>query len=365
MAKHFAGQEPEDELQPVHNANGQDPELEMSGESMQSEQSPSYANGQDPESETPSANVKKVQPVRDPIGKRESKNNMTSNILIIVGVLLLIIAGVIFAINTMNYRKIDDENKRVAEYAKLTDDGEQPPVVDWAALKAMNPDVVGWLQIPGTIVNYPVFKSDDNDFYLHHAPDRSESIGGAVFMDYENTSPGMVDPQTIVYGHHMRNGSQFKPVADMDNQELFDGVKTVWYVTEGGAFKLAPLFLYYVNENDTEVRQFQFQSPDAFHAYLNKYLGEAKTRRPDVETAVNAVGHVLTLSTCNYYDGYGRTLLVCAPKSEIPGMPEYQPAPAPAAPSQNDAQPEGQGNEEGGGAETAEAATDAGDGSLE
>ena len=343
MAKHFSEPVHEEEEQPSRGTSGRDSALD-----------------------SPVDDVKSVKPVRDPIDKPPSKNNMTSNILIVVGVLLLIIAGVIFAINTMNYRKIDDENKRVAEYAKLTDDGEQPPVVDWEALKAMNPDVVGWLQIPGTIVNYPVFKSDDNDYYLHHAPDRSESIGGAVFMDYEGTSPGMVDPQTIIYGHHMRNGSQFKPIADMDNQELFDGVKTVWYVTEGGAFKLAPLFLFYTNEEDTEVRQFQFQNPDEFRAYLNKYLAAAKTRRSDVEAAVNAVSHVLTLSTCNYYDGYGRTLLVCAPKSEIPGMPEYQPAPPAApAPAQSESQPEGQSNEGGGGTETPETVTEAEEGYME
>lgn len=342
MAKHFSTPVPEEDEEPVRDNSRQDPVIG-----------------------TPAEDIKSVQPVRDPIEKREPKNNMMSNILIVVGVLLLIIAGVIFAINTMNYRKIDDENKRVAEYAKLTDDGEQPPVVDWAALKEMNPDVVGWLQIPGTIVNYPVFKSGDNDYYLHHAPDRSDSIGGAVFMDYENNSPGMVDPQTIVYGHHMRNGSQFKPVADMDSQELFDGVKTVWYVTEGGSYKLAPLFLYYTSEDDTEVRQFQFQSPEAFHAYLNKYLSGAKTRRSDAEAAVNAVSHVLTLSTCNYYDGYGRTLLVCAPKSEIPGMPEYQPAPAPAATTQEGGESQSEGNGEGGATENTEAASDTGEGAFE
>ena len=114
--------------------------------------------------------------------------------------------------------------------------GSGTPAIE-AALKAMNPDVVGWLQVPGTVVNYPVFQTDNNEYYLDHAPDRSDSIGGSVFLDYENSAPGMVDAQTIVYGHHMRNGSQFKQIADMDDQSLFDVVKTVWYVTEkNGAF---------------------------------------------------------------------------------------------------------------------------------
>ena len=150
MAKHFSGPGFEDDEKPARSESQRTSVPKTSAE-----------------------DIKSVKPVRDPIEKRRPNNNKMSNILIVVGVLLLIIAGVIFAINTMNYRKIDDENKRVAEYAKLTDDGEQPPVVDWAALKEMNPDIVGWLQIPGTIVNYPVFKSSDNDYYLHHAPDRS------------------------------------------------------------------------------------------------------------------------------------------------------------------------------------------------
>lgn len=250
-------------------------------------------------------------------GKPRKKNTL-SNILIVVGVALLLVAGGMYARNWWNYHQIDEGNERVAEYAKLSDDESTPPEVDWDALKAMNPDVVGWLQVPGTVVNYPVFQTTNNTFYLDHAPDRSESIGGAVFMDYENTPPGMMDPQTIIYGHHMRNGSQFKQIADMDDQTLFDGVKTVWYVTEKLNYELTPLFLFYTTEEDYDVRQFKFETDEEWRAYLKTYLGKAVTKRADAEQAIEKVSHVLTLSTCNYYDGYGRTLLVCALKSEMP-----------------------------------------------
>ena len=263
-----------------------------------------------------------------PTGKK--KSNTLSNILIVVGIALLLVAGGIYASNMMNYQKIDEENERVAEYAKLSGDENVPPEVDWEALKAINPDVVGWLQVPGTVVNYPVYQTGDNEYYLNHAPDRSESIGGAVFMDWECKAPGMVDAQTIVYGHHMRNGSQFKQIADMDDQTLFDGVKTVWYVTEQqGAFDLAPVFLYYTSEDDTEVRQFTFESDESFRQYLNTYFAKAVTKRADAEQILAQASHLFTLSTCNYYDGYGRTLLVCVPKSEVPGTPQYE-AMAPA-----------------------------------
>lgn len=248
---------------------------------------------------------------------RRRRNSIVSTLLIVVGVGLLIASAGIFGYNTYNYHKIDENNERVAEYVKLSDDDDTPPDVDWVALKAMNPDVVGWLRIPGTIVNYPVLHTDNNEYYLNHAPDRSDSIGGSVFMDFENTAPGMVDGQTIVYGHHMRNGSQFKQIADMDDQKLFDGIKTVWYVTENGVYNLEPLFLYYLNENDTEVRQFKFDDNDALHEYLRSYLRVAVSKRAGADAVIDKLSHVLTLSTCNYYDGYGRTLLVCALKSEV------------------------------------------------
>ncbi len=275
---------------------------------------------------------KQTTPSDSPQGDApKKKSNLVSNILIVVGVALLAVAAFIFIQNNQNYQKIDDENQRVAEYAKLSDDENTPPQVDWEALKAMNPNVVGWLQVPGTVVNYPVFQSTDNDYYLNRAPDRSESIGGSVFLDYECKAPGMVDAQTIVYGHHMRNGSQFKQIADMEDQKLFDTIKTVWYVTEKqGAYNLAPIFLYYTNEDDLDVRQFTFKNDDEFHKYLSDYFAKAQTKRADADKILPQLKHVFTLSTCNYYDGLGRTLLVCAPKSEIPGTPEYTAAQAEA-----------------------------------
>lgn len=317
MAKHMAPQ-----------PKSLDDELEIVEEWQEPQKTGAHAAQLDPELEpdpapAPTPEPKEAAKRRNPSKRKHS--NIVSNLLIVVGVVLLVVAGVIFFNNQRNYQKIDEENERVAVYAKLGDDDDQPPVVDWAALKEMNPDAVGWVQVPGTVINYPVFQAGDNDYYLSHAPDKSDSIGGSVFLDYENKAPGMVDAQSIIYGHHMRNGSQFKQIADMEQQELFDGVKTVWYVTENETYELAPLFLYYTSDSDTDVRQFTFEKDEDFRTYLKKYLGEARAKRSDVEQAIGEVRHVLTLSTCNYEDGYGRSLLVCAPKSEIPGMEEYDP----------------------------------------
>ena len=194
---------------------------------------------------------------------------------------------------------------------------------DWEGLKAINPDVVGWLYVPGTTIDYPVYQSTDNEHYLRHSATGDWLVSGQVFMDYQNTAPGMVDQQSIIYGHHMLDGTMFEQIAAMDSQDTFDDINTIWYVTEQGATELEPLLLYYTRADNQNVRQFSFDSPDAFHAYLQGLLGEAVTKSADASQVIAGTSHVLSLVTCNYYRDYymedgtnGRTVLVCVPKAE-------------------------------------------------
>jgi sortase B len=90
----------------------------------------------------------------------------------------------------------------------------------------------------------------------------------------------------------------------------------VWYVTEDQTYELEPLLVYYTDANDTTVRQFSFSSQSDFQSYLNGLLGKAVTKTADAEQIVGGTSKVLTMSTCNYIDGYGRTILVCVQKSE-------------------------------------------------
>ena len=251
---------------------------------------------------------------RDP---RKRRNRIISTLLFIVGIALIAAAVGMYGYSQWQYHEQDVENEKLAAYATVDDQGNQPPVVDWAALKAVNPEVVGWVQIPNTVVSFPVYQASDNDKYLHTNAEGNYSLGGQVFMDYQNLAPGMLDQQTIIYGHHLRNGAMFKPIADMDKQEAFDSVSTVWYVTEDANYELEPLFLYYTDENDTNVRVFDWTSEEEFHSYLSGLLAKSVTSRQDAAELIGKTSHVLTLCTCNYIDGYGRTILVCVPKSEV------------------------------------------------
>ena len=241
-----------------------------------------------------------------------------SNILFIVGIILVLVAGGMWVKTQIQYREQDEQIEELQAYAVVDETGTTAPQVDWASLKAINGDVVAWVQIPGTIVNYPIYQGATNDTYLHSDVYGNYSVGGVVFLDYENTAPGMIDTQTIIYGHHLRNGAMFKPIADMDKQEMFDSVSTVWYVTEESTWELEPLCVYYTDESDANVRIFTFESDEARREYLSALVAKAVTKSADAEDVCLGVEHVLTLLTCNYIEEgeLGRTVLLCVPKSE-------------------------------------------------
>ena len=238
-----------------------------------------------------------------------------STLLFIVGVGLIVYAAYTYLYAQYQYYLTDENNDTLAEYATVSDNPSSVPVVDWDALKAVNDDVVGWVYIPGTVVNFPVYQADDNSYYLHTSAEGEYSVGGQIFLDYANTAPGLVDYQSIIYGHHLRNGAMFKVIADMDNQEVFDSVTTVWYVTEDAAYELVPLLVYKTDEDDTNVRMFTFDSVEEYQSYLTDLLAQAVTSAEDAEELIATGANVLSLCTCNYDeefdDGEGRTVLVC------------------------------------------------------
>jgi len=243
-------------------------------------------------------------------------SNILSTILLIVGIALLIAAAIMFGKTQVDYYAQDVINQELASYTTVPEKKDEAPVVDWAGLKAVNSQVVGWIQIPGSQVNYPVYQTTDNEYYLHTNAKGEWSIGGQIFMDYENNPNGLIDQQTILYGHHMRNGSMFQFIGALNDQSTFNKVETIWYLTPTQTYELEPVFTYHTDEDDDEVRQFNFTSVDEFRSYLKDRLSRAVSSRSDAAEVISRAEHVLTLFTCNYTDQYGRTMLICVPKSE-------------------------------------------------
>ncbi len=214
------------------------------------------------------------------------------------------------------YAAQDALDSELQGHVTLFDDPNEAPQVDWAALEAIDPRVCAWVVVPGTTINYPVYQAEDNEYYLHTTAEGEWSIGGQVFLDCDATNPGLVDEQTVVYGHHLQNGSMFSPLAELDDQAAFDELGLIWYVTRESATQLKPLLCYRTVGTDENVRVFNWPTEADFHLYLEGLVDKAQAKAEGASTMAAEASHVLTLTTCSYEEDNGRTLLVSLPAGE-------------------------------------------------
>lgn len=183
----------------------------------------------------------------------------------------------------------------LSESAAGGKDGHCPIAVDFDALLAQNGDIVGWLYCAGTNINYPLVQGEDNDYYLHHAYDGTKSRAGAIFVDAENR-PDFADSNTILYGHHMKNGSMFAHLADFADQEFFDAHSVMWLLTPEQIYKVELLGGYLTNADSDSYMIFSGAC-----AEFDGYLAGVRAAS-DVQAKVQAPrdGRCIMLSTCEY-----------------------------------------------------------------
>lgn len=253
-------------------------------------------------------------------GPRRRRGGVLPKVLIAVGVILLLVAGGLFVRTLLGYRQAEETYSSLAAYAPVSDSADSGvPTVDFDALQAINPDVVGWIYVPGTNINYPVVQGDDNEEYLTHLFDGTANSSGSIFLDADATAPGMVDQQTPLYGHHMNNRSMFYEIDDTVDQAAFDAIESVYYITRDATYRCTPLMTCVVDESFLEARQANFGDAAGLTEYLGRMREHVKAEADDVEERMAAAQQVLTLITCSgELPGADRTVMVLTLDETIP-----------------------------------------------
>ena len=160
---------------------------------------------------------------------------------------------------------------------------------------AQYPDAIGWIYSPNTYLDYGIVEAEDNDFYLHRFYDGSYSIGGSLFADCNN-SRDFSDENTVIYGHHMNDGTKFASIMNYKEQKYYDQHPIMYISTPGMNYRLE-LFAAFLTDADSETYTFRFDSEEEYAAWLQRMVRNSDFKT-DVKLSVE--DRVVTLSTCSY-----------------------------------------------------------------
>ena len=176
---------------------------------------------------------------------------------------------------------------------------------DYNKLLSINGDFKGWVSIDDTEINYPLVKTDNNDFYLSHNFKKEENDGGAIFISSNNMNP-FEDINTIVHGHHMKDGSMFADLKKF-KEESFAAAHPIYIGTKDKVLKYE-VFTVFIEKADNGSYQNSFGSFDEYSKYIDK-LKMKSLFNLEVGNFIEG-DKIITLSTCDYNVDDGR-LLVC------------------------------------------------------
>ena len=175
-------------------------------------------------------------------------------------------------------------------------------------LQSKYSDVVGWLTVPNTKIDYPFVWYENNDYYLRRDLNGDYALAGTVFMDYR-CEKGFTSKNTIIYGHHMRNNSMFGTIKLFNDKDFFDKnrIGTIYlpYATLTLEF-----FAYMVVNPDTEKEIYHVSLNDTYFDYVKN---NARHYR---DVGLTTSDKIVTLSTCAYEFKDARMVLIGVSKNK-------------------------------------------------
>lgn len=221
---------------------------------------------------------------------------------------------IILSISAYNIFKISsrylDSRKTYGKVSKAAqaDPNNFKGNIDFKALKKINPDVQTWIYQKNTVINYPIVKAKDNNKYLHTMFNGKYGIGGTLFVDARNEDffNGF---NTIIYGHHMRDGSMFRSLRGYIKEKgYYESHKTFELITEIGKYHLF-VFSAYITPSDSDVYKTKFIKKRDKKKFINMLKQSSEIKADDIDVDVNE--RTVTLSTCAYDYANARYVVAC------------------------------------------------------
>lgn len=183
--------------------------------------------------------------------------------------------------------------------------------VSFDNMREINSDLYAWIYIPGTQVDYPIAQAseEDDSFYLTHDIYKNYSIYGTIYTEKCN-SKDFSDPNTLIYGHEMLNGSMFQNLHYYEDAEYFNKNPYFYIFTEDRVLTYE-IFSAFQYDDRHIMYAFDFTQPNEYQSFLNEAMNPQSSIanvRDGVEVTTD--DKIVTLSTCDGSNSENR-YLVC------------------------------------------------------
>lgn len=215
---------------------------------------------------------------------------------------------------------VPEEEPEMIEPSVIEEEGVECPI-DFSALQEENPDIYAWIQIPGTCIDYPILcRQGDNSYYLTHTYTGKKKKEGAIFTEDLNNQD-FSDPNTVIYGHNMKNGSMFRELHKYKDRAFFEENPEVIIYTPQKMLRYH-IFAAYTSDDSHILKSNDFSDEGIFLNYLQKILDRKKNMSDNVTDNIklNSDSKLITLSTCT--SSAEKRLLVQAVLEEIKPIKE-------------------------------------------
>lgn len=160
---------------------------------------------------------------------------------------------------------------------------------------SINNNIIGWITMNGTMVDYPILQAKDNAYYLNRNYKEEDSRAGSIFMDYRNDVTQQ-ERNTILYGHYMKDGSMFGQLKRFLDEEFFEQNPYFYFDTLYDSYEVE-IFSVYHTTTDFYYIETDFANNEAYHTFLDD-IKERSEVTTDIELGTD--DQIITLSTCDY-----------------------------------------------------------------
>ena len=225
--------------------------------------------------------------------KKKLKLPLKIFLLVCIFVFLYSVYNIIYWVKSNNDLK-ELETGVFAEVVQEIEEenGEVVKTIDFDKLTQINSDVIGWISIENTGINYPILQANDNEYYLKKDLYKKNNSCGSIYLDC-NTNKDFSEQNTVIYGHHLTRGGMFTELDKIYNGELGNEVYIQIYTLEN-SYKYQ-VIASYIAKPSLEIVKKNFKNNEK-EQYLENAINKSKIEFKKLE---NMEENILTLVTCH------------------------------------------------------------------